>query len=58
MPMHDMLKKKMQIKSKVKRIKMLLNMVESVFLGDVRGYKMYVKGDSSHEAVMIVCECM
>ena len=36
MPMHAMLKKKnMQRKSKAKRIKMLLNMVASVFLGDV-----------------------
>ena len=36
MPVHDMLKKKnMQRKSKAKRIKMLLNMVASVFLGDV-----------------------
>ena len=34
--MHDILKKKnMQRKSKVKRIKMLLNMVASVLLGDV-----------------------
>ena len=36
MTMHDMLKKKnMQRKKKAKRIKMLLNMVASVFLGDV-----------------------
>ena len=37
MPMHDMLKmkKNVQRKSKAKRIKMLLNMVASVFLGDV-----------------------
>ena len=39
MPMYDMLKKKnMQRKSKAKKkkkIKMLLNMVASVFLGDV-----------------------
>ena len=36
MPMYDMLKKKnMQRKSKVKRIKMLLNMVANVFLRDV-----------------------
>ena len=35
MPMHDMLKKKnMQRKSKAKRIKMLLNVVASVFLED------------------------
>ena len=42
MPMHDMLKrkymqrKKKKKKTKVKRIKMLLNMVASVFLRDVR----------------------
>ena len=38
MPMHDMLKKKkkMQRKIKAKRIKILLNMVASVFLGDMR----------------------
>ena len=36
-PVHDMLKKKnMKRKSKAKKIKMLLNMVPSVFLGDVR----------------------
>ena len=36
MSMHDMLKRKnIQRKSKVKRIKILLNMVASVFLGDV-----------------------
>ena len=37
MPMHAMLKKKtMQRKTKAKRIKMLLNMIARVFLGDVR----------------------
>ena len=36
MPMHATLKKKnMQRNTKAKRIKMLLNMVASVFLGDV-----------------------
>ena len=36
MPMYDMLKKKnMQRKSKAKRIKIPLNMVAKVFLGDV-----------------------
>ena len=35
MPMHAMLKKNMQRKTKAKRIKMLLNMIASVFLGDV-----------------------
>ena len=37
MPMRAMLKKKnMQRKKKAKTIKMLLNMIASVFLGDVR----------------------
>ena len=36
MPMHDMFKKKnIQRKSKAKRIKMLLNMVVSMFLGNM-----------------------
>ena len=36
MPMHDMFKKKnMQRKTKAQRIEMLLNMVASMFLGDV-----------------------
>ena len=37
MPMHDILKmkKNMRRKSKAKRIKMLFNMVASMFLGDV-----------------------
>ena len=36
MPMHDMLKKNIYTKKiKAKRIKMLLNMVTSVFLRDV-----------------------
>ena len=36
MPMHDMLKKKEYAKKiKAKRMKMLLNMVAGVFLGDV-----------------------
>ena len=36
MPMHAMLKKKnVQRKRKAKRIKMILNMIASVFLGDV-----------------------
>ena len=37
MPMHGMLKEiYMQRKTKAKRIKILLNMVASVFLGDVK----------------------
>ena len=37
MPMHEMLKRKKYAKKiKAKRIKMLLNMVVNVFLGDMR----------------------
>ena len=54
--MHDMLKKKnMQRKLKVKRIKILLNMVASMFLR-CGSYMMYLEGDSPHQVVMIVCE--
>ena len=59
--MHDMLKKKknMQRKSKEKRIKMLLNIVASMFLGDVGVIRwMYFEGDSPLQAAMIVCVCM
>ena len=54
--MHDMLKKKnMQRKLKAKKIKMLLNMVASMFLR-CGSYMMYLEGDSPHQVVMIVCE--
>ena len=42
--------------SKAKRSKMLLNMIASVYSRRYRRYRMYLEGDSSHEAVMIVCE--
>ena len=42
----------MQRKIKEKRIKNALYMIASVFLGD----RMYLKGDSPHQQVMIVCE--
>ena len=49
MSMHVLLKKKnMQRKSKAKRIKILLNMVASVFLGDVGVVGCTSKGDSPH----------
>ena len=58
--MHDMLKKKnMQRKVKAKRIKILLNMIASVFLGDVGVIRwMYFEGDSPLQVAMIVCVCM
>ena len=35
---------------------MLLNMIASVYSRKCRSYRMYLKGDSPHQAVMIVCE--
>ena len=55
--MHDMLKRKIcKEKSKAKRSKMLLNMIASVYSRRCESYKMYLEGDSPHQAVMIVCE--
>ena len=63
MPMHDILKRKknMQRKLKAKRIKIILNMVASVFLEDVGvigcgSYRIYLEGDSLYQVVLIVCE--
>ena len=59
MSMHDMLKKKnMQRKIKAKRIKILLNMVASVFLGDVGVIRYTLKVIVPHQVVMIVCGCI
>ena len=57
MLIHDFLKKKnMQRKIKSKKIKMLFNMIASVYTRRCESYRMYLKGDSSHQIVMIVCE--
>ena len=55
--MYDILKKKnMQRKIKSKKIKMLLNMIASVYSRRCGSYRMYLEGDSPHQAVMTVCE--
>ena len=57
--MHVLLKKKnMQKKIKTKKIKKkkTLKMIASVFSRRCGSYKMYLEGDSLHQAVMIVCE--
>ena len=43
-------------KSKVKRLKVLLNMIASVYSRRCGSYRMYLEGDSPRQAVMIVCE--
>ena len=55
--MHDMLKRKIcKEKSKAKRSKNALNMTASMYSRRCGSYRMYPKGDSPHQAVMIVCE--
>ena len=43
-------------KSKAKRSKNALNMTASMYSRRCGSYRMYLKGDSPHQAVMIVCE--
>ena len=55
--MHDMLKRKIcKEKSKAKRSQFLLNMIASVYSRRCWSYRIYLEGDSPHQAVMIVCE--
>ena len=49
MPIHDLLKKKnMQRKIKSKKIKMLLNMITSVYSRRCERYRMYLECDNLH----------
>ena len=55
--MYDRLKRKIcKEKSKAKRLKMLLNMIASVYSSRCGSYRMYLEGDSPHQAIMIMCE--
>ena len=57
--MYDILKRKIcKVKSKEKRLKMLLNMIASMYFRRCESYRMYLESDSPHQAVMIVCELM
>ena len=51
-PMHGLLKRKI----KSKKIKMLLNMIASMYSRRCGSYRMYLEGDNLHQTVMIVCE--
>ena len=56
-PKYDILKRKIcKEKSRAKRSKMLLNMIASVYSRRCESYRMYLEGDSPHQAVMIVYE--
>ena len=55
--MNDILKRKIcKEKSKAKGLKMILNMIASVYSMRCESYRMYLEGDSPYQAVMIVCE--
>ena len=56
MPMHDLLKIKICKENKRKKNQNTLIMITSV--SSIRGgsYRMYLKCDNPHQAVMIVCE--
>ena len=58
MPMHVLPKKiNMQRKIKSKKIKKnALKMIASVYSRRCGSYRMYLEGDSPHQAVMIMCE--
>ena len=43
-------------KSKEKKIKNALKMIASVYSRRCGSYRMYLEGDSPHQAVMIMCE--
>ena len=50
------LKEKYAKKNQSKTIKNALNMIASVYSRRCGSYRMYLKGDSPHQAVTIVCE--
>ena len=55
--MHDMLYKRKYVKkNKSKKIQNALYMISSISFKRCGSYRMYPEGDSSHQAVMIVCE--
>ena len=55
--MHGLLKKKKYAKkNKSKKNQNALYMIASVSFKRCGSYRMYLKGDNPHQAVMIVCE--
>ena len=57
MPRHGLLKKKKYAKkNKSKKNQNALYMIASVSFKRCGSYRMYLKGDNPHQAVMIVCE--
>ena len=56
--MYDMFKKKICKKNKSKKNQNALKNDCKRVSRRCRSYRMYLEGDSPHQAVMIVCECI
>ena len=56
MPMHSLLKRKICKENKSKKNQNALNMIASVSSRRCESYRVYLKGDSLHQTIMIVCE--
>ena len=54
--MHDLLKKKICKENKSQKNQNALNMIASVSSRRCESYRMYLEGNSPHQAVMIVCK--
>ena len=54
--MHDLLKRKLCKENKKQKDQNALNIIASVYSRRCGSYRMYLEGDSLHQAVMIVCE--
>ena len=56
MPMHGLIKRKICKEDKRKKNQNALNMIASMSSRRCGNYRMYLKGDSPYQAIMIVCE--
>ena len=54
--MHDLLKKKICKENNSKNNQNALNMIGSMSSRRCESYRMYLKSDSLHQTVMIVCD--
>ena len=54
--MHGLLKRKYAKKNKKKKELNVLHMIASVYSRRCGSYRMYLKGDSPHQTIMIVYE--
>ena len=58
MPMHGLLKRKYARKNKKQKESNALYMIANMYSRRCGSYRMCIEGDSPHQTVMIVCECI